>query len=169
MPDYNNGKIYKLVCDTTGDVYIGSTVMQLCRRLSGHVGNTKDKYRQCASRDIILRKNYKIILIENYPCANKEELQRKEREYIEKIDCVNKSIPQQTLYEWRDKNKDKVISINKKYLDKNKDKLRERRKIYYEANKDKICDKAKQYYEANKDKICDKAKQYYEKKTKNQL
>ena len=40
--DYSKGKIYKIVCNTTGLVYIGSTCKsRLCQRLSGHVGDYK--------------------------------------------------------------------------------------------------------------------------------
>ena len=36
MPDYSNGKVYKLVCDTTQKIYIGSTTLRLCQRLAQH-------------------------------------------------------------------------------------------------------------------------------------
>jgi hypothetical protein len=34
MPDYSNGKIYKLVSDKTDMIYIGSTTVKLNERLS---------------------------------------------------------------------------------------------------------------------------------------
>ena len=37
MPNYQNGKIYKIVCNITGLVYIGSTIENLTERLWGHV------------------------------------------------------------------------------------------------------------------------------------
>ena len=40
--DYKNGKIYRLVCNTTGKQYIGSTCSTLCKRLYEH----KHKYKQ---------------------------------------------------------------------------------------------------------------------------
>ena len=33
---YQKGKIYKLVCESTGLIYIGSTINSLSRRLSRH-------------------------------------------------------------------------------------------------------------------------------------
>jgi hypothetical protein len=160
MPNYNNGKIYKIVCNTTGEIYIGSTVMQLCRRLSTHVNDAKRLLNSCKSNDIILRKNYSIVLIENCPCNNKEELQRKEREHIEANICVNKVIPQQTQKEWRDKNRDKLAIIDKRYKDKNKDKVNDRRKIYYALNAEKIKDNRKIYYEKNINYIKERNKEY---------
>jgi hypothetical protein len=42
MPDYQLAKIYKIVCNITCDVYIGSTCEPiLARRLAGHVSNYK--------------------------------------------------------------------------------------------------------------------------------
>ena len=34
MIDYTKSKIYKIVCNTTGLIYIGSTVNKLSRRLN---------------------------------------------------------------------------------------------------------------------------------------
>ena len=42
MTDYQLGKIYRIVCNTTGLTYYGSTCEPtLARRLSGHVVNYK--------------------------------------------------------------------------------------------------------------------------------
>ena len=36
MPDYNNGKIYKIYNTITDDIYIGATTQLLCERMRGH-------------------------------------------------------------------------------------------------------------------------------------
>ena len=36
MVDYGNGKVYKIVCNNTGKVYIGSTTQPLSKRLVAH-------------------------------------------------------------------------------------------------------------------------------------
>ena len=42
MVNYENAKIYKLVCNKTGLICIGSTCQRLlCKRLSGHVAAYK--------------------------------------------------------------------------------------------------------------------------------
>ena len=112
MPDYSNGKIYKIVCNITGEQYIGGTIQKLSHRLTQHVRhkNTDKKYK---SKDIILRGDYQIILIENYPCTNKEELERKEREHIESNICVNKIIPTRTDKEWREEHKEEITLYKK--------------------------------------------------------
>ncbi len=106
MVNYNLGKIYKIVDNTNGDIYIGSTCEPtLARRLWGHTkkfrcfnkGTTKEKL---TSYNIIKNGNYDIILIEEHPCENKMELHRRERYHIDTNDCVNKLHPTRTKKEY---------------------------------------------------------------------
>ena len=46
MPNYQNGKIYKLVSNISNDIYIGSTVNKLSHRLNKH----KSKANKCVSK-----------------------------------------------------------------------------------------------------------------------
>ena len=101
--DYSQGKIYKIVCNKTGLVYIGSTYRTLDERLKEHEYNCKrfihtkkynpDKLKKicfCTSFFILLNKDYKIELIENYPCESKLELEIKECDYMKLYpDSVN--------------------------------------------------------------------------------
>ena len=124
-------KIYKIVDNTNGNKYIGSTCSSLKTRLSKHksaykrflnglCGNTK-------SFEIIKNNNYKIELIEDCDIKTKQELLARERFYIENNNCLNKNIPGN-------------------FDDKG---CQQYQKEYYETNKDK----AKEYYETNKVKI----------------
>jgi predicted GIY-YIG superfamily endonuclease len=36
MPNYQDGKIYKIVDNTNGDIYIGSSTIRLSARLQNH-------------------------------------------------------------------------------------------------------------------------------------
>ena len=73
---YENGKIYKIVCNITGEVYIGSTKNTLEYRLQRH---KMDK--TCISRNIINRGDYEMKLIKNYPCNSLYELEEEEKKY----------------------------------------------------------------------------------------
>ena len=42
---------------------------------------------------ILKHGNYQILLFENYPCKNSKELHEREKYWIEKTNCINKSIP----------------------------------------------------------------------------
>ena len=90
MVNYTFGKVYKIVCNETGEIYIGSTTQPtLAMRLATH----KQQSNTCKSRQIIERGDYSIILIENYPCNNRDELHGRERFYIDTICCINKKKP----------------------------------------------------------------------------
>ena len=162
MVDYSNGKIYRIVCNNTGKVYIGSTTDTLSRRLTGHKSNynkyINGRYHYVTSFEIIKNNNFSIVLIENVPCKNKEELFQKERYYIENTQCVNKQVPLRTMREYINANIEKRKKTCKKYNDTHKDKHHE----YYINNKDSINEKRKLYYEKNRDSFIQRAKKHYE-------
>jgi len=187
MPDYSKSKIYKIYNDSIPDkVYYGSTINTLVKRLGQH----KDNFSKCTSKQLF--PNAKIVLVEKFPCNDKDELTKRERWYIENNECVNKYIPGRTQKEWREDNKDKVKKEQKKYYETNKDKLKKRnkqwkennkeylkkwfkqwrednkeyekqeQKKWREDNKEKIKEQQQKYYETNKEKIKQQLKQYRE-------
>ena len=167
MVTYANGKIYKIVCNTTGEIYIGSTCEPiLSRRLAQHKSNYKQylKINQnfVTSFNILKNNNYEIILVELYPCNSKDELHARERHYIETNECVNKRIPTRTDKEYCEANKDRIAGYMKQYWKNNKDKLIEKKKQYYELNKPDIRQKSKTYRDENKSSIKQISKKYWE-------
>lgn len=133
---YDNGKIYKLIDNTNGNIYIGSTIQPLYKRKSQH----KEDRNTCKSKLIIENGDYDIILIENYPCKSKEELLMRERYYIESIDCINKQLPGRTGAEWYQDNKERILekAKNKVKTDEIKEYQKEYQKEYYQKHKAKI-------------------------------
>jgi len=128
MSDYSQGKIYKIISSECDLVYYGSTVQPLNKRFSIH----KSKFKRltngltkqyCSSFKIIEKGNSEIVLVENYPCQNKIELELREAEYIKNNDCVNKIIPCRTIKEWREANREKILEQNKEYYQENKEQL----------------------------------------------
>lgn len=90
MVNYTLGKVYKIVCNVSGEIYIGSTTQPtLAMRLATH----KQQTNTCKSKQIIARGDYSIILIENFPCNNRDELHSRERHYIDTNCCINKKKP----------------------------------------------------------------------------
>ena len=155
MPDYQNGKIYKLV-NTEGTLtYIGSTCQTLAMRKAKHHNNFKrwknDKNHFVTSFKVFDddEEGCQIVLLENFPCDSKIELEKRERHYIETIECINKHRPTRTIKEYYIDNKQCINEANKKYYNDNKEQLQKFQKQYYEYNKKKI----KQYYEDNKQYI----------------
>lgn len=137
MVNYQNSKIYKIVCDKTGLVYYGSTVQKLSDRLSGHKrkeGNVG--VNQCMTKNMI---NPKIYLVEDYPCDRKEQLLMRERYYIENNECCNLCIPGRTRKEYREDNKEYLSEKKKEYTKKNKEKKKEYDSEYNQKRYDCSC------------------------------
>ena len=149
--DYKNGKIYRLVCNDTGLQYIGSTTQPLSKRLYEHkkdYGRWKEgKRNMISSVFIIENNNYEIVLVEEYPCENKNQLHSRERYWIEKMGCVNKYKPMRT--------KEDNMESTKRYNENNKDKVKETQQNYREKNREVINKKALERYYLNKDSILD--------------
>jgi hypothetical protein len=138
MPNYKNGKVYKIVDVNEEMVYIGSTTRQLGHRMAGH--RSDFKRNQYCSSSILFNKygveNCKILLLENYPCNNKEELNSKEGEYIKTLNCINKQISGQTKKEYYEKNKEKILNNFKEYREINKERIKEHKHLKYLEKKE---------------------------------
>jgi len=126
MPDYQLGKIYKVVNDVNGMVYIGSTAQStLAKRMTCHRSRHKiNDYKTYEKWGNI--QDCKIVLIEKFPCESKDELCARERYYIETTCCVNKEIPGQTDKEYRENNKDNKKKYDEEYREINKNKIYEK-------------------------------------------
>ena len=86
MPDYSNGKIYKLVFGTGPALYVGSTTQPLHHRLHGHRSKGSKPIKDLVEN--VGRMNVRIILIENYPCSHKNELLSREQYWIDELKPV---------------------------------------------------------------------------------
>jgi len=141
---YQTGKIYRIVCNETGLCYIGSTTYTtLAKRLSVHKTDYKrwkeDNSRlKCSSVKVLENNNYSIILIENFPCNSKDELIKRERYWIENMECVNLNIPSRTRKEYKEEHRVEQKDYNYEYYHKNQERELERVKKYREANPEKI-------------------------------
>ena len=105
MVDYGKGKIYKIVVNNTEDEYrpyIGSTTKnylseRFVRHRNYYTSYKNGKQHKIVSAFILFDKygieNCEIVLIENYPCATKDELRARERHWFDTIDNCNKCKP----------------------------------------------------------------------------
>jgi len=152
MPNYQLGKIYKIIDNTTGKVYYGSTIEPtLAKRLAKHTASFKS-YKQgksdiCRSYELFENGDYTIILVELFPCDSRDELLMRERFYIDNNECVNKKRPITTIEE--------------------KEQYQEQyHQQYYQEHKEEINQKHQQYYQEHKKEINQKHQQYYQEHTK---
>lgn len=112
MVNYKNSKIYKVISDAVIDIYVGSTTKKLCQRIAKH---------RSSSRENPDRKFYKfvagnggwdcfrIVLIENYPCNNKDELLAREEYWRKELNATLNSMNA------KGKNKEKIKEAVRKY------------------------------------------------------
>jgi hypothetical protein len=163
--DYSNGKIYKIVSYQTDKIYIGSTCQKyLSSRLQTHRYNFKSwkdgKFTYISAFEIMCYDDAEIILLENYPCETKYELEARERYYIvNEANAVNKNIPTRNDKDYYEDKKATILENCRKWRERNKEKIKE----YFLSNKEKLSEKKKEYRLKNKDKIAEYAERNKEK------
>lgn len=148
MSDYSKAKIYKLVIDEDPSlVYYGSTVQPLCERLSNHKQDFVKNNRGTTSKKLFeTGYKVKIVLVENFPCASKEELRAREEWWRVNNKCVNVMSNEP----W---NEEKDKASKRKHYEAHKDEILERNKQRYENKKPEIREKAKKHREEHKEEI----------------
>ena len=160
MPDYKQGKIYKIHCNVTGEDYYGSTTYTLQVRINDHTSKCKKPLnRQCKSRQIIERNNFQIELVENYPCETKKELHIRERYYIDNFPNINHYVPTRTQKEYKEIHKEFIKEYNANYCKEHRQERNEYSANLYKTNKDyrqKGLERASQYYKENKKKVLER-------------
>ena len=147
MVNYQNGMIYKLVCNDPDiiDIYIGSTVCfkerKRCHKKACNNPNSK-KYNYKVYnfiRDNSGWDNWDMVLVATAPCNSKLELRKIERKYYEKLNpTLNMIFPQRTKEQYIEANKKKIKIQTKKYREANKEKIKIKKKEYYKTNKEII-------------------------------
>ena len=127
---YKNGKIYKIIDNTNGNFYVGSTnYVKLCSRMGKHRGYLKEymngsSLKYCASMEILINENYKILLLEPYPCKNRDELRMREQEWMDKLRC-DKMVNKQDAYV----SKEDMLIKGKKYREDHKEEIKIKKQI----------------------------------------
>ena len=150
--NYQNGKIYKIMSYDTDMVYIGATTQSLSKRLGVHVNSYKcylngDK-RYMSSFIILETDNYYIELVQEYPCNNKQQLDRKEGEIIRKYKqdniCCNIFISGRNKKEWYQDNRGEISEKRKQSRQNNLDEIRKKENQWYHDNRGKIKERKKE-------------------------
>jgi hypothetical protein len=167
MVNYQNAKIYKLVNNSSDDCYYGSTCNELHKRKSQHKNNYKEwkkgNYHFVTSFPLFEddEDDVEIILVEELSCENSEQLHARERFWVENNPCINKCIPNRTLKEYYQDNKNRLLDNSKKYYQNNKNYIKEYSKEYRQNNKNKIQQYQKEYRQYNKNKSQQYKQEYF--------
>lgn len=176
--DYLNNVIYKITCndETIKDIYIGHTTSfyQRQRMHKSNCNNINSKGYNYKIYKIIRENggwdNWKMDIIEKYPCYDIEDAKERERYWIEKLtSTLNLTIPNRSKKEYsqiyRLIHKEEIAEKKKIYRDENKDKIKD----YIDANKEKIAFQKHDWYEEKKDYILQKAKEHYRENKEHKL
>jgi len=116
MPNYQLGIIYTIRSLSSPEIYVGSTIQSLARRMSGHRRDYKRNQVLGLHKHIITDiSEWYIELYELFPCNLKCELEKREGQIIREIGTLNKKIAGRNL---------------KEYLIDTADSRREKRKQY---------------------------------------
>ena len=169
MPDYSKAIIYKLCCKDPNikDIYIGSTC-NFIKRKSAHkchcnkeTHNDYNTYKYQFIRDNGGWCNWIMVMVKEFSCENKRQLESEERKQIEELKpTLNHNVPTRTPKEYKQAHMTFYQKYNKEYRLENKQKLCEKAKEYYNENKQKLYEKSKEYKLENKDKIAEQRKEY---------
>jgi hypothetical protein len=165
MVNYNNGKIYKIECLTTGLIYIGSTTKQyLSQRIVEHRSNYK-RYQDgnchyLTSFKVLENDNYLIELLESVDCNSKDELVARERFHYDNIKNCNSQRPIKLELDKKDDNMKRYQRQLELHPDHNKTYYQRQLKLHPNLQKDKYQKELKKNPNFNEDRkqtkyICD--------------
>jgi len=142
---YQNGKIYKLVNDVDDEIYVGSTCTILAKRLGQHKRDSRKRPSTPVYKHLneIGWDNVSIILIEKFPCKDREELFQRERYWFDALKpTLNTKRP--IIVSPEEKREQDRIK-ERKYHEKNREKIKERQRLYHLAHAEERRQKARKY------------------------
>ena len=166
--DYGKTIMYKIVCKelTIKDCYIGHTT-NMTKRKAQHkfsCNNEKDKSYNLKIYKIIRQNggwdNWTMILVEEFPCKDKYQACKRERELYEELGAfMNTYRPYRTQEEHKEEQK----QCFKQYCEDHKEEIKEYKKKYgkqyYQDHKEQRKEQDKQRYQKNKEEIIEKYKE----------
>jgi hypothetical protein len=138
--DFSKTVMYKIVCNDLSitDCYVGHTTNFISRK-SCHKKRCDIKNERHSDFKIykFIRENggwenWRMVEIEKFPCKDFNEASSRERYWYELLKpTLNGNVPNRSVEEWYEDNREKILLKTKIYNDNNK----EKRKEYYKQKK----------------------------------
>ena len=186
------GKVYKIVCNITDEVYIGSTCSTMNTRMTAHRGDARRGLKgACMSSKIINRGDYNVNVIEEFPYENDIHTRWRERHYYDTIENINKVPPirspeekrkvqsdankarrqcplfrkaeKERLAKYNIDNAEYLAEKNKKYRTENAEQIRITKAKHYQANTETVKNNVREYYQNNIEKVATSNHERYDK------
>ena len=160
MP-YSKAVIYKIYnIDEPDKFYVGSTANSIWRRLYTHKTSSK-KCKSFFYTEVnrLGWDKFKIEVIENFPCNNKQELFAEEERIRSETDAYYNSYRSMVPEEQRKQN---YKIYKKNYYEENRDYINRHNKNYTKTHKEQLKEYRKNYREEHKEHIKEQSKKYRE-------
>ena len=152
--DYSTAVIYKICCKDLSitECYVGSTT-NLYNRKSQHKGacnNVKSKKHNINVYQFIRANygwyNWSVIVVEEFPCDSKIQLETRERYHMESLKAtLNRAVPTRSTKEYYKDNVERLKEQHKKYYENNSEKMKEVGKKWRENNVEKVKEATKKW------------------------
>jgi len=160
--DYSKTIMYKIVCNdlSVKECYVGHTT-DMSKRKWAHksvCNNEKSKNHNLKIYKIIREnggwENWNMLLVEKFPCKDKYQACKREREIFEELGAkMNSSKP----YRTHEEHKEELKQNLKQYREEHKAEIKQNKKQYYQEHKAE----RKQYYQEHKEQLNEKVECKY--------
>ena len=116
--------------------------------------------------------NCTIVLLENFPCNSKKELEDREGYYIQNTTCLNYRVAGRKSKQYYRDNIEQIqqYHLNNKERKKrllNSERLRQQTKDYHEKHEDQINERKREYWKEHQPELTKKQRQKYKLKKTN--
>lgn len=166
--DYQKAKIYRICCKDVNisDCYIESTT-NMIRRKSSHKCACNNKNVRGYNFNVcrFIRENggwdnWSMIVVEDFPCDSKHELETRERFHIEDLhSTLNRYVPTRTDKEYQRENAEHIKDYQKEWRLDNEDYIKQYRKDNLEHIKAQNKEYNKEYRVNNAEQVKTRAKE----------
>ena len=153
MPDFSLTKVYRIVSESAGLTYVGSTAQE---RLSSRMSTHRAEYKRwmnkvpgakyCTSFEVMKNDDAQITLLQAYSeCKSSDEKRMYEQEWQDRIECVN-IISAYTSEEEKKQYHKEYNSVNREELNSNNCK-------YYQGHRDEVLRRNHDHYIKHREEI----------------
>ena len=156
---YQSGKVYCLRNSVNDDVYVGSTIQDLARRLSKHFSDARRHPGNQRITSLISElgaDKFSIELLESYPCESVQQLRRKEGEWVRRQGTLNTMLPGRTRAEYYTEHRDALTQKMREYYSEHREERSQKSFERRETHREEDRHSSRKYYHQNREAIREK-------------
>ena len=167
------GTVYRISCDVSDVVYVGSTMRSIDKRLREHISDSRawaagSAKRSCSIFPHIVEhgaEHFKIEVIKLYRVADARHLRVYETLWIKRTPNVcNHNEPFQIRRLWMRRNyarnREQMLKRQREHYQANRDQINEQQRARYQANREQISEYQRKYRQANREQVLRQQRRY---------